>query len=161
MQVTAIRHVGIGFLYPAVLRTLQRRVQRVRYNSRKIGETLLAGLCLGLSRYAEGNETRISIDSWCTHRTGGEFLHLDAGGSAAEHGDRCGNAETRQARSEVDAAAQSARGRRANSHTRKARSGVFSEIGVANTMHVVVPGRRVPGRASVERRWHASNKARC
>lgn len=90
------------------------------------------------SRYGEGNETRISTDSWCTHRTGGQFLHLDAGGSAAEHGDRCGNAETRQARSEVDAAAQSARGRRGNSHTRKARSGVFSEIGVANTMLIVV-----------------------
>src|SRR5262245_58919120 len=101
-------------------------------------ETLLASLCLGLSKYGEGNETRISTDSWCTNRTGGEFLHLDAGGSAAEHGDRCGNAETRQARSEVDAAAQSARCRRGKSHTRKARSGVFSEIGVANAMHIVV-----------------------
>jgi hypothetical protein len=67
-----------------------------------------------VSRYGEGNETRISIDSWYTHRTGGEFLPLDAGGSAAEHGDRCGNTETRQARSEVDAAGQSARGRRVN-----------------------------------------------
>jgi hypothetical protein len=83
------------------------------------------------------NETRIP-DSRCAHSTGGKFLRVDAGGSAAEHGDRCGNAETRQARSEVDAAAQSARGRGGNSHTRKARSSVFSEIGVANTMHIVV-----------------------
>src|SRR4029077_20472033 len=118
-------------------------VQRVRYNSQNVVEwshraceTLLASLCLGLC--GEGNETRISTDSWCTHRTGGEFLHLDAGVSAAEHGDRCGNAETRQARSEVDAAAQSARGRRGKSHTRKARSSVFSETGVANAMRLVV-----------------------
>ena len=110
----------------------------------------VGNLCLGLSRYGEANETRINTDSRCTHRTGGVFLHLDAGGSATEHGDRCGNAETRQARSEVDTAAQSARGRRGNSHSRKARSGVFSEIGVANTMHVVVAagssklGSRVP-----------------
>src|SRR4029077_10562682 len=120
-------------------------VQRVRYNSQNVVEwshraceTLLASLCLGLC--GEGNETRISTDSWFTHRTGGEFLHLDAGGSAAEHGDRCGNAETRQARSEVDAAAQSARGRRGNIHTINARSGVFSEIGLANTVaHRLTP----------------------
>jgi hypothetical protein len=99
-------------------------------------ETLSASLWAVKVR--RGHETRISTDSWCTNRTGGEFLHLDAGGSAAEHGDRCGNAKTRQARSEVDAAAQSARGPRGKSHTRKARSGVFSEIGVANAMHLVV-----------------------
>ena len=49
-----------------------------------------------------------------------------------------GNAETRQARSELDAALQSARGRGGNSHTKEARSGVFSEIGVADTMRIVV-----------------------